>query len=167
MPPDRWPLVGPGRASNDPAFGSTATASQPLPSTCGPAGAPIGTASTGIDTRRPLAPPTLTPRGTTMDLVTPPGMTPALPCQPTGPGRNPGRTLGSLAVFTFAPCGGVNAKLDMAGRPRVRDVKPIWKAGPDMPRANICTCSGRWVTASIEITTRSISDWSLRGAIVS
>ena len=65
---------------------------------------------------------------------------------------------GSLVVFTWAPGGGVNVKLDIAGRARSSDVKPTWKAGLAEPRAKTWTLSGRSVWASTAIRIFPISD---------
>ena len=48
-----------------------------------------------------------------------------------------------MAVFTLAPGGGRNVKLDAAGRANEIEVYPTWNAGLAEPRAKICTRSGR------------------------
>ena len=62
---------------------------------------------------------------------------------PSRAGRGPAGPAGTLAIFTFAPGGGVNVKLDAAGRANEIEVYPIWNAGLAAPRAKICTRSGR------------------------
>ena len=68
------------------------------------------------------------------------------PTQPPSPrpGSTPGSpAAGSLTVRTLAPGGGLKVKFDPAGLPKLSEVKPIWKAGLDEPRAKTCSRNGR------------------------
>src|SRR5450755_952062 len=90
----------------------------------------------------------------------PPDIAPSGPARPAGPA-------GTLAVFTLAPGGGVNAKLDAAGRANEIEVKPIWNAGLDEPRAKTCTRSGRYLLASTAMLTRPMREPGFFGASTS
>src|SRR5215469_2067670 len=71
---------------------------------------------------------------------------------------------GTATVFTFAPGGGVNGKLDGSGRVNDSEVYPTLNAGLDAPRAKICTWSGSEYSASMAILTWPISDRLSLGA---
>ena len=43
----------------------------------------------------------------------------------------------------MAPGGGVNVKFDVAGLLKLSEVKPIWNAGLEAPRAKTWRLSGR------------------------
>src|SRR5215472_14011428 len=79
------------------------------------------------------------------------------------PGPRPSGT-GTATVFTFAPGGGVNGKLDGSGRVNDSEVYPTLNAGLDAPRAKICTWSGSEYSASMAILTWPISDRVSLGA---
>src|SRR5215468_5229704 len=70
----------------------------------------------------------------------------------------------AVTVFTFAPGGGVNGKLDGSGRVNDSEVYPTLNAGLDAPRAKICTWSGSEYSAAMAILTWPISDRLSLGA---
>src|SRR5712671_4661680 len=64
---------------------------------------------------------------------------------------------------TFAPAGGVNAKLAAAGLTNETEVKPIWPAEFFAPLAKICTRSGTSLAPSTAMRIWPTRDWELFG----